>query len=57
MSLQAATTSSATTSSANGVGDDEEFLDPVTWEVIVDPVVGSDGKTYDRCHTALLRIV
>ncbi len=29
--------------------DDEEFLDPVTKEVIIDPVVGSDGITYDRC--------
>ncbi len=29
--------------------DDDEFLDPVTGEVIVDPVIASDGNTYDRC--------
>ena len=28
--------------------DDDEFLDPIMKEVIVDPVVGSDGITYDR---------
>ena len=30
--------------------DDDEFLDPITGDVIVDPVVGSDGCTYDRCY-------
>ncbi len=29
--------------------DEDEFLDPVTRDVIVDPVVASDGNTYDRC--------
>ncbi len=29
--------------------DDDEFLDPVTGDMIVDPVIGSDGCTYDRC--------
>ena len=29
--------------------EDDEFLDPITKEVIVDPVIGSDGITYDRC--------
>ena len=29
--------------------DSDEFQDPITGEVIIDPVVGSDGCTYDRC--------
>ena len=33
---------------------DDEFLDPVTRDLIVDPVVGSDGNTYDRCHSNVL---
>ena len=33
---------------------DDEFLDPVTRELIVDPVVGSDGNTYDRCRSHLV---
>ncbi len=43
--------SAATPAANNGepVDEDDEFLDPITKEVIVDPVVGSDGITYDRC--------
>ena len=29
--------------------DEDEFLDPVTRDVIIDPIVASDGNTYDRC--------
>ena len=37
---------SAVTESADGDG---EFQDPITGELIIDPVVASDGVTYDRC--------
>ena len=30
------------------VVDEDEFLDPVTFELILDPVLGSNGCTYDR---------
>ncbi len=33
--------------------DEDEFLDPVTRDVIVDPVVASDGNTYDRCRACV----
>jgi len=36
----------------NSVEDNGEFEDPITGEVIVDPVVASDGCTYDRCCKA-----
>ena len=40
----------SSTSAMGGDADagDSEFADPITREVIVDPVVGSDGLTYDR---------
>lgn len=28
--------------------DEDEFLDPITFDIINDPVFGSDGCTYDR---------
>ena len=28
--------------------DDDEFLDPITYDIIVDPVIGNDGCTYNR---------
>ena len=34
--------------------DGDEFLDPVTGALIVDPVIGSDGCTYDRCCPSLV---
>ncbi len=40
-----ATPGRATSSDA---ADDDEFLDPVTFDIIVDPVIGSNGCTYDR---------
>ena len=33
---------------SSGHAEYEEFLDPVTYDIIVDPVVGNDGCTYDR---------
>jgi len=29
-----------------------DFLDPLTGRMIVDPVIASNGFTYDRCCTA-----
>ena len=34
---------------AETAAEDDEFLDPITCELIIDPVVCSDGRTYDRC--------
>ncbi|BFI30749.1 hypothetical protein MPTK2_3g15210 [Marchantia polymorpha subsp. ruderalis] len=28
--------------------DDEDINDPITWELMCDPVKGTDGRTYDR---------
>ena len=39
---------------AEAASDDSEFLDPITCELVVDPVVLSDGRTYDRCGHATL---
>jgi len=33
----------------NPVDDSDEFEDPITRQVIVGPVVASDGCTHDRC--------
>ena len=35
----------------SSIYEHDEFLDPVTWDLIIDPVVGSDGRTYDRYRT------
>ena len=41
----------------DGSGDeDHEFLDPVTRALFIDPVVASDGNTYDRCVAAAFHI-
>lgn len=32
------------------------FIDPITWDVMLDPVVGSDGHTYDRTTARKLDI-
>ena len=39
---------STVSESADDAADEDEFLDPIMREVIVDPVVGNDGCTYDR---------
>ena len=41
--------SAAPGSKSDPAPEDDEFLDPISWELIVDPVVCSDGRTYDRC--------
>ncbi len=32
----------------SSAADEDEFLDPITYDVIMDPVIGSNGSTYDR---------
>ncbi|KAL3697316.1 hypothetical protein R1sor_011392 [Riccia sorocarpa] len=35
-------------SQSTDIGNDEEFYDPITLELMCDPVKGNDGFTYDR---------
>ena len=40
-----------TTDAGAASEDNDEFLDTMNGELIVDPVIGSDGNNYDRCNS------
>lgn len=47
------TSPGVTPASDDGESDEEQFVDPVTGNLMVDPVLCSDGQTYDRCVDTL----
>lgn len=55
-SLSPQLASGATKSPSPAALEDELFYDPVTWERMVDPVVCSDGRTYNRVTAQRLTI-